>query len=135
MYRSGEDKQFSVMFIDIDDFKEVNDCFGHDIGDLLLYQIATRLKQSVRKSDILIRYGGDEFVICFQHLVDQDIDTVKSKIKDSISEPFSINGRSIVISASIGISYSRGTGNSLKELISNADHAMYDIKQCEKSLP
>jgi diguanylate cyclase (GGDEF)-like protein len=135
MYRSPEDKQFSVMFIDIDDFKEVNDSLGHDIGDLLLFQIAERLKQSVRKSDILIRYGGDEFVICFQHLVDQDIEIVKNKIKDSIEQPFTINGHTINISASIGISYSRGSGNSLKELISNADHAMYDVKQCEKSLP
>lgn len=132
---AGSDKQFSVMFIDIDDFKEVNDSFGHDFGDLLLLQISKRLKQDVRKTDILVRYGGDEFVICFQHLVDnQDIDFVASKIKKSIDEPFTINGHIIHISASIGISSTRGTASTLKELISNADLAMYDNKQNEKKL-
>ncbi|MGG1637611.1 sensor domain-containing diguanylate cyclase [Paenibacillus sp. FSL K6-3182] len=132
---AGSDKQFSVMFIDIDDFKEVNDSFGHDFGDLLLLQISKRLKQDVRKTDILVRYGGDEFVICFQHLVDnQDIDFVASKIKKSIDEPFTINGHIIHISASIGISSTHGTASTLKELISNADLAMYDNKQNEKKL-
>jgi diguanylate cyclase (GGDEF)-like protein len=135
LYQNSSDKQFSVMFIDIDDFKDVNDTFGHDFGDALLLQIASRLKQSVRKSDILVRYGGDEFVICFQHLVDnQDIDFVAKKIKDSINEPFMIEGHSISISASVGISAKHGAGSSLKELISDADQAMYGIKQNEKNL-
>lgn len=129
LYHIGSDKQFSVMFIDIDDFKDVNDTFGHDFGDLLLLDIAARLKHNVRKSDILIRYGGDEFLICFQHLVDnQDIQFVTEKIKDSFSNPFIINGEAIHISASIGISNTPGLNSSLKELINNADHAMYDIK-------
>lgn len=135
LYQNSSDKQFSVMFIDIDDFKEVNDSFGHDFGDLLLLQIAARLKQNVRKTDILVRYGGDEFVICFQHLVDHhDIDLVAGKIKDCITEPFIINGQTIHISASIGISSSHGAGTCLKELISDADHAMYGIKLNEKKL-
>ncbi len=135
LYQNGSDKQFSVMFIDIDDFKEVNDSFGHDFGDLLLLQIAARLKQSVRKTDILVRYGGDEFVICFQHLVDNhDIDFVAGKIKDSITEPFFIHGRTIRVSASIGISSTHGAGVRLQELISDADQAMYGIKQTEKNL-
>lgn len=129
LYHIGSEKQFSVMFIDIDDFKDVNDTFGHDFGDLLLLDIAARLKHNVRKSDILIRYGGDEFLICFQHLVDnQDIQFVTEKIKDSFSNPFIINGEAIHISASIGISNTNGLNSSLKELINNADHAMYDIK-------
>ncbi|WP_171056528.1 sensor domain-containing diguanylate cyclase [Paenibacillus sinopodophylli] len=135
LYDKQSDKLFSVMFIDIDDFKEVNDSYGHDFGDILLLQIAARLKHSVRKSDILVRYGGDEFVICFEHLVDnQDIEIVAGKIKDSINDPFSINGRNIRISASIGISSSPGTGQNLKNMISDADQAMYGIKQHEKNL-
>lgn len=134
LYRNESDKQFSVMFIDIDDFKEVNDSFGHDFGDLLLLEISARLKRSVRKTDILIRYGGDEFVICFQHLVDNhDIAFVAEKIQASIKEPFSINGQPIHISASIGVSSSPGRGCSLMDLISDADHAMYGIKQNEKN--
>ncbi|MDQ0115452.1 sensor domain-containing diguanylate cyclase [Paenibacillus harenae] len=135
VYQSGADKQFSVMFIDIDDFKDVNDTYGHDFGDLLLLEISGRLKQNVRKSDILVRYGGDEFLICFQHLVDnQDIEFVASKIRDSIKEPFEIRDQTIRISASIGISANYGLGSSLKELISDADQAMYGVKQNEKSL-
>jgi diguanylate cyclase (GGDEF)-like protein len=135
LYQSDSDKQFSVMFIDIDDFKEVNDSFGHDFGDLLLLQIAARLQQGVRKTDTLVRYGGDEFLICFQHLVDNhDIDIVAGKIEESIKEPFYINGKTIRISASIGISQTHGTGTSLKDLISDADQAMYGIKQYEKNL-
>lgn len=135
LYHNGSDKQFSVMFIDIDDFKEVNDSYGHDFGDLLLLEIAARLKQSVRKTDILVRYGGDEFLICFQHLVgNQDIEFVANKIKDSINEPFSIHGHEIHISASIGISSTHGASANLKELISDADQAMYGIKKNEKNL-
>lgn len=135
LYQNGADKQFSVMFIDIDNFKEVNDTYGHDFGDLLLLEIAARLKQSVRKSDVLVRYGGDEFLIFFQHLVDNsDIEYVAGKIKDSIKEPFVMRGQSICITASIGISSSRGLGSNLKELISDADQAMYGIKHNEKNL-
>ncbi|WP_028609864.1 sensor domain-containing diguanylate cyclase [Paenibacillus harenae] len=130
LYQNGSDKQFSVMFIDIDNFKDVNDSFGHDFGDLLLLEIAVRLKQNVRKSDIIVRYGGDEFIICFQHVADhQDLEFVAGKIKDSIKEPYSINGNSIQVSASIGISSAHGVSASLKDLISDADHAMYGIKQ------
>lgn len=135
IYQNGADKQFSVMFIDIDDFKEVNDSYGHDFGDLLLLEIAARLKQNVRKSDVLVRYGGDEFLICFQHLVDNhDIEFVAGKIRESIKEPFQIRDQTIRISASIGISANYGLGSSLKELISDADQAMYGVKQNEKNL-
>ncbi|NIK78604.1 diguanylate cyclase (GGDEF)-like protein [Paenibacillus castaneae] len=134
IYNHESDKQFSVMFIDIDDFKDVNDSFGHDFGDLLLLEISARLRQSVRKTDILVRYGGDEFLICFQHLVDNhDITVVADKIKASIKQPFTINGQLIHISASIGISATPGKGSNLKKLISDADQAMYGIKQNEKN--
>ncbi|CAM4392284.1 sensor domain-containing diguanylate cyclase [Paenibacillus alkaliterrae] len=134
LYTGGSDKRYSVMFIDIDDFKEVNDTFGHDFGDHLLLEIAARLRQSVRKTDIIVRYGGDEFIICFQHLVEnQDTAFVVDKIKNAIKQPFIIDGKEIHISASLGISASHGWGTSLKELISDADHAMYEIKQNEKN--
>ncbi|MBD2872085.1 sensor domain-containing diguanylate cyclase [Paenibacillus arenilitoris] len=135
LYQNGSDKQFSVMFIDINDFKEVNDSYGHDFGDQLLLEIAARLKKNVRKSDIIVRYGGDEFVICFQHLVDhRDYEIVADKLKDSIMEPFLVGGRTIRISASIGISSTHGASASLKDLITDADKAMYGIKQNEKNL-
>lgn len=135
LYQHSPDKQYSVMFIDIDNFKEVNDNFGHDFGDLLLLEISKRLKHSVRKTDILLRYGGDEFLICFHNLCEnQDIQIVADKIKESISKPIVINGQAIHVSASIGISSSCGGSSHLKELISDADQAMYDNKQTEKNL-
>ncbi|MBH5319285.1 GGDEF domain-containing protein [Paenibacillus sp. GSMTC-2017] len=131
---SGSDKLYSVLFIDIDDFKEVNDQFGHDTGDALLLEIAGRLKQNVRKSDVLIRYGGDEFLICFQHLAqDQDMKFVSDKIEHSLREPYTINGQSINIYASVGISSKQGGGSTLRELISDADQSMYTVKNNEKN--
>lgn len=129
LYDNGSDKLYSVMFIDIDDFKDVNDRYGHDTGDLLLQEIAIRLKQNVRKSDVLIRYGGDEFLICFQYLVDNySLEFIAGKVQDSLKEPFIICDQTITISASLGISSNHGKNLSLKDLISAADHAMYDIK-------
>jgi len=135
LYQNSSDKQYSVMFIDIDNFKDVNDSFGHDFGDLLLLEISKRLKQNVRKTDVLMRYGGDEFLICFQHLyANHDIQIVADKIKDSINEPIAINGQVIYVSASIGVSSSYGGSAHLKEMISDADQAMYGKKQNDKNL-
>lgn len=131
---SGSDKQYSVLFIDIDDFKEVNDRFGHDAGDALLQEIASRLKSIVRKSDVLIRYGGDEFLICLQHLKDsQDMTFVADKIKLSLKQPYLIGGQLIYICASVGISMRHSGAATLQELITDADHSMYDMKHNEKN--
>jgi len=134
LYHRSSDKLFSVMFIDIDDFKDVNDRYGHEMGDALLIEISNRLKSIVRKTDILIRYGGDEFLICFQHLHDeQAAQFVAEKIRASICEPMIIHNRSIQISASIGISTSNGGNKQLKDMIHDADQAMYGNKN-DKSL-
>ncbi|GKU80255.1 GGDEF domain-containing protein [Paenibacillus sp. L3-i20] len=134
LFNSGSDKLYSVLFIDIDDFKEVNDIYGHDTGDALLLEIAGRLKHNVRKTDVLIRYGGDEFLICFQHLVDdQDLKFVSDKIEHSLKEPYSIDGKLISICASVGVSSRQGGGSTLQELISDADQSMYTVKNNEKN--
>lgn len=134
MCNNGTDKQYSVLFIDIDDFKEVNDRYGHDIGDSLLQEIAARLRSSVRRSDVLIRYGGDEFLICFQHLAgDSDLAVVADKIKISLKQPYLIDGQSVHIYASVGMSSKQGGGSTLRELITDADHSMYNMKNSEKN--
>lgn len=124
------DIPLGVMFIDLNDFKMINDKFGHDFGDLLLVEISNRLKHHIRKSDRIIRYGGDEFLICFQNLeVNSGIRVVEDKIQHSFSEPFIIKGQSISISASIGVSSNQGLYTSLKQLITDADQAMYHMKR------
>ncbi|MFX3631958.1 MAG: GGDEF domain-containing protein [Candidatus Pristimantibacillus sp.] len=119
-----------VMFIDLNEFKMINDKYGHDFGDLLLVEISNRLKRHIRKSDRIIRYGGDEFIICFQNLAENSgIAVVEDKIQSSFSEPFLIKGQSISISASIGVSSNQGLYTSLKQLITDADQAMYHMKR------
>lgn len=131
---NGSDKQYSVLFIDIDDFKEVNDRYGHDTGDFLLQEIASRLRASVRRSDVLIRYGGDEFLICFQHLADNnDLAIIADKIKLSLKQPYLIEGQLVYIYASVGMSSKQGGGSTLRELITDADHSMYDMKNSDRT--
>ncbi|WP_165861262.1 GGDEF domain-containing protein [Paenibacillus paeoniae] len=131
---NGTDKLYSVLFIDIDDFKEVNDRYGHDTGDALLQEIASRLRTSVRKSDVLIRYGGDEFLICFQHLADNnDLAVVADKIKLSLKQPYFIDEQLVHIYASVGMSSKQGGGSTLRELITDADHSMYDMKNSDRN--
>ncbi|MFF2885205.1 GGDEF domain-containing protein [Paenibacillus sp. NPDC057967] len=131
---NGSDKLYSVLFIDIDDFKEVNDRYGHDTGDFLLQEIASRLRASVRRSDVLIRYGGDEFLICFQHLADDsDLAIIADKIKLSLKQPYLIGGQLVYIYASVGMSSKQGGGSTLRELITDADHSMYDMKNSDKN--
>lgn len=133
LFNSSTEMPIGVMFIDLNDFKDINDEYGHDFGDLLLIEIAKRLREHIRKTDRVIRYGGDEFVICFKELSDDNgIRIVEDKITNAILEPFLINGKLVSISASIGISTNQGVYVNLKQLIADADLAMYLVKQNHK---
>lgn len=120
-----------VMFMDLDQFKEVNDLLGHQQGDLLLQQVAERLRQNLRKIDSIFRLGGDEFLIIMENLADTvQISDVAQKIIDFIAQPFKLHGHTASISASIGIT----TANSNKviipeQLLREADRAMYYAKK------
>ncbi|MCM3629183.1 GGDEF domain-containing protein [Paenibacillus glycanilyticus] len=131
--RNSDDAPLGVMFIDLNEFKQINDTYGHDFGDLLLIEIANRLKQQIRQSDRIVRYGGDEIIICFQHLSeDSGVRAVHDKINASFLDPFLINGQRVSITASIGVSSNQGRYASLKQLIMDADQAMYQMKQTRK---
>ena len=124
----------SLLFIDIDGFKLVNDSFGHKTGDELLVLIAERLKECVRFSDIVARIGGDEFCV---HLCNQcnkiDTKAIASKIVESISAPFKVNNNVINIGASVGISSYPNDGSDIENLIQKADSAMYEAKKSGKN--
>jgi len=122
--------QMAVMFMDLDNFKPINDNLGHDIGDRLLQQVATRLRGSLRESDTVARVGGDEFIALLRNAKDvADVLAVAKKLSDALIQPFDINGHSIVISASIGIAFYPDHGSNDIELLKHADEAMYEAKR------
>ena len=119
----------SVLFIDIDGFKDINDGYGHAVGDLLLQQIAKRLGACVRKSDTVGRLGGDEFLIILNKTNAADsVTMVAEKIRAALSEAFVIEGSNLQVSASIGIARYPENGKEPLDLMQSADRAMYQAK-------
>ncbi|QUS42585.1 EAL domain-containing protein [Tardiphaga alba] len=121
--------QCAVLYIDIDEFKGINDSLGHPVGDALLKEIARRLRACVRNSDVVARLGGDEFAIV-QTNVDShaNITDLVARIYATIREPFECLGHRLLTDASIGIAMAPRDGNNLDELLKNADLAMYGAK-------
>ncbi|NML26543.1 bifunctional diguanylate cyclase/phosphodiesterase [Zoogloea dura] len=119
----------TVMFIDLDHFKPVNDLYGHDTGDLLLGQVGQRLATLFRGDDSVARLGGDEFIVAMAADANPEADAALArKVLDSLSRPFTITGRDLRISCSIGIAHFPGDGDSADTLINRADQAMYKAK-------
>lgn len=130
-YARRERKKFSLMFLDLDNFKEVNDKFGHDIGDQLLQGVAKRFSKLLRKTDTICRLGGDEFIILLPRLVqprENTVDVVR-KIFNSLGEPFLIGENQIYVSTSIGMALFPDDGEKEDDLIKSADKAMYMAKK------
>lgn len=122
--------QLAVLFIDLDNFKPVNDNLGHKAGDVLLQSVAARIKACVRDSDTVARYSGDEFTVILYDIDDQTVPlAITEKILTSVNQPYSLDGRQVFCSASIGISIYPNDGDSAEDLVSNADHAMYEVKK------
>lgn len=125
------DTLVGVIFIDLDNFKMVNDGLGHAMGDQLLQLVSQRLRQRVREEDTLGRLGGDEFVLVLEHLRHpQQAAHVAQSILDTLEEPFELEGgQSVYVRASIGIGLYPNDGESAMELIRDADAAMYESKR------
>jgi diguanylate cyclase (GGDEF)-like protein/PAS domain S-box-containing protein len=122
-------KRLAVLFVDIDQFKQINDTFGHKGGDRLLQAIATRLESTVRQSDCVARLGGDEFVVLLPDIVDfAAVAGVAWKLLDRIAKPLMIEERECAVTASVGISCYPEDGTDLHTLLKNADIAMYRAK-------
>jgi diguanylate cyclase (GGDEF)-like protein len=122
-------EQFAVLYIDIDEFKSVNDTLGHPIGDELLKSVASRLLDCAGTADFVARLGGDEFAVV--HTAIQGADDVKDlvrRIYQAIREPFECQGHQVVTDASIGIALAPQDGSDLDQLLKNADLAMYGAK-------
>lgn len=122
-------KNFAVLYLDLDHFKDVNDTLGHPIGDRLLQLLAQRFRKIVRASDTVARFGGDEFALIATDVVEpEDAAALAEKVLKSISEPFSIQGNEIRIGASIGISVHGADSPDAEALLSHADVALYRAK-------
>ena len=123
-------KLLAILFIDLDYFKEVNDTHGHEVGDILLVEVARRIGETIRATDTVARLGGDEFIAILSAVEDEnDINKVSKLIISKLSMPFDLNGIPVTISASIGISIYPKDSLLEKELLSYADKAMYNAKK------
>lgn len=119
----------AVMFMDIDNFKNINDSYGHTFGDELLMAVSHRLKSIMREDDTFARIGGDEFVVVMSHFKTlEQITHISQKIMEQFEEIFTVEEKEFWISVSIGISIAPDDGNSSEILIKNADTAMYEAK-------
>lgn len=124
---------FSIILIDLDQFKVVNDSLGHNVGDLLLQEIARRLKNNVRKMDTVARLGGDEFVIILDSIGNEQVIKFAEKLVKVIAEPFLLARNEIEIGISMGISSYPEHGHDSITLVNRADMAMYEAKR--KNIP
>jgi diguanylate cyclase len=125
--------KLAVMFVDLDEFKSINDTQGHDIGDRVLQMVATRLQAIVRASDTVSRRSGDEFLLLMLEAKDDaSVLTFAAKIVNSIADACEIDGVKLTVTASIGIALYPDDGRSAHELLKNADAAMYVAKQNKK---
>ncbi len=123
-------RSMALLFLDLDHFKNINDSLGHDVGDLILTEVARRLTACVRLDDTVSRQGGDEFVIVLTEITQVlDAQLVAEKILDSFNQPIKVNGQEIMVSTSIGIAVrSNDMEVTVEELMKRADMAMYEAK-------
>ena len=125
-----KEHKLAVMSLDLDRFKEVNDTLGHSVGDGVLKQVAKKLVATVRSSDTVARLGGDEFLLLLQEIHEiQDATIIADKVLNSLEEPFVIEDRSLVLSASIGIAIYPDDGKDLETLMKKSDASMYYSKR------
>jgi diguanylate cyclase (GGDEF)-like protein/PAS domain S-box-containing protein len=125
---------FALMFIDLDGFKQINDQFGHQKGDAVLVQTATRILSCLRSADNVARLGGDEFIILVDETVNKDaLQSLAMKIIEAVSQPFDPDGCVCQVGASIGISIYPNDAEDLDTLVNKADNAMYRVKNSGKN--
>ena len=124
----------ALMFVDLDNFKIINDTLGHTLGDKLLLEVSNRLKSTVRENDTLSRIGGDEFTLVLENIKDKiDVINIAKKITLALNTPFILNNTETFTSASIGISLYPDDGNTTSDMMRKADTAMYRVKELGKN--
>ena len=124
------ESKMALFFIDLDKFKDINDTYGHTIGDEMLKIVAKRLEQSIRKEDFIARLGGDEFVLIIKDVKNsEDMITLACKLNENIKEPITLDDKVFFMTLSIGISIFPDHGKDSEDLIKHSDAAMYEVKE------
>lgn len=133
--RSAENNhtRFAVVFIDLDEFKPINDTLGHAAGDEVLRSVANRLKQCVRHDDVVARIGGDEFVIILSGIETISLLSVIHKIITAIAVPYTTTCKAVALTSSVGVATYPGNGRTVDELVAHADAAMYRSKRAGRN--
>ena len=133
-WHSRQKRQFALLFIDLDRFKEINDSLGHDIGDILLQKVSSKIAKAIRKSDLFARLGGDEFVIVLPDIEEVGyVEEMAQRVLDLVSSPFRIEHNELSLTTSIGIALFPQDGKTASEMLKNADTAMYRAKEQGKN--
>lgn len=128
-----EKSKFALLYIDLDNFKTINDIEGHLSGDRVLQETADKLKSCIRSSDTAARIGGDEFVILLETIKDNsDINILSENILDELNKPYLINNSSYIVSGSIGYAIYPDDGFTTDKLLTRADKSMYEIKNASR---
>ncbi len=131
--RGGQ--RMALLFVDLDRFKWVNDTLGHAVGDMLLYEVAGRLQNIVRRNDTVARLSGDEFTVILGEVRDHyDVDRIAEKLIQHIAEPYNLEGHQVFTSASVGITLYPNDGDGIEQLLRNADAAMYSAKEAGRNV-
>ncbi|HCW93354.1 MAG TPA: hypothetical protein DHM44_06710 [Flexistipes sinusarabici] len=130
MKRSSKKTSFGLIMLDIDYFKEINDSYGHHVGDKVLKEFSLRMQRCLRGYDIIGRYGGEEFLVFLPDTDEEGTKRAAERLQNEIvDEPFYINDKEIVLSASFGITSSDNPNENIQDVIKQADYALYEAKR------
>ena len=130
---SETSKAFSVMYVDLDNFKQVNDSLGHNAGDKVLIETARRLQANSRYGDVIARFGGDEFVLIHFGLSEEDGFAAARRVVEAMAKPIDVDGKSVYVTASVGVAYAPAHGTKPSDLLRHADLALYKAKEGGRS--
>jgi diguanylate cyclase (GGDEF)-like protein len=134
MQARRDEQTGALLYLDLDRFKEINDIYGHSVGDVVLAQAAERITGEIRDSDTVSRLGGDEFVVVMPHIDgEKEVRSTAARLLDRLTESFSVRGDDHFVSASIGIVMFPDDGDSVETLLKNADAAMYRAKEAGRA--
>ncbi len=128
-----KDRFFAILYCDLNKFKQVNDTLGHQVGDLLLRQVSVRLKSTIRDTDLLARFGGDEFALLAQQADEASCRLIAERMITLVDAPFEMNSKKVGVGISIGIALCPKDGQDAATLLNHADKAMYQAKAVGES--
>ncbi len=127
---SGQQLPHALLFLDLDKFKQINDRHGHAMGDRLLTTLANRWQRCIRENDLLVRYGGDEFIVLLAGIrQQQEVEPIVNRLLAAATKPIAVDGQQLQVGATIGIALAEDTSVSLDQLIATADRDMYRQKR------